>query len=287
MPVFAHSTMSPLTWAGAEVKENWEQWAAQQADLQSLDGFCFSPQTVRPASAQSPYSPGRRQRPRARPASAAAPAAGPARTPQLWSRLTGSQQDASPKQPVATEASGQTEQASSSAGHSHAADVAAQSKVKDGKVLNAACAAKTSQASSAAAGSTRGQSASQQSQPGGTSASPQPVTKNAEAAAAAGKAEARKGRPATAQPQVQSPGVFLRSARPQSAGAANVSRTKSKTVQVGVHAFNEPKPESGWVDFRAQNRMGNRVGLLSHVGSCADVAWRHAKAHICCPFLLP
>ena len=156
------------------MKENWEQWAAQQADLQSLDGFCFSVHIVRPASAQSPYSPGRRQRARARPISASPP-----RTPQLWSSLTGSQQSASHQQPVSAEASGKTAQATSSAGRSHAADNAAEREVKGGKKHSALSdgQAKTSPDSSAATRTAGGESASRQSQAGGRPGSPSQTQK--------------------------------------------------------------------------------------------------------------
>ena len=81
--------------------------------------------------------------------------------------------------------------------------------------------------------------------------------------AAAAEAVVSRRRPGTAQAQVQSPGVFLRKARPQSAGAANVSKAKKKAAHLGTQTFNEPKRETGWVDFRAQNRtsLGARVSL--------------------------
>lgn len=102
-----------------------------------------------------------------------------------------------------------------------------------------------------------------QDQAGCKSGSPQPDLV-AETAAEAGEATVSKRRPVTAHVQVQSPGVFLRKARPQSAGAANVTQARAgKAAHLGVHAFNEPRRETGWVDFRAQNRMGARVSQFS------------------------
>ena len=233
---------------GAEVKENREQWAAQQADLQSLDSFCFSTQTARPATAQSPYSLGRRPHARARPASAAVPSsAARPRTPQLWSGLTGPQQPAG--QQPSTSGAIKAKQPSSPAAQAQPADLAA--GVAQGR-QQPATAAHHANMSPAAVTDNATATAACQSHAGSRPGSP-----DAEAAGAAVTAPGNKKRPASAQPQVQTPGVFLRSARPQPAGAANVRQAKA--LQLGVNAFNEPKRDSGWVDFRAQNRMGKRV----------------------------
>ena len=82
-----------------------------------------------------------------------------------------------------------------------------------------------------------------------------------EAANAADRAAAAsRARPVTAGPQARSPGGFLRLARPQAAAAAKVAgHARLQSPNLGLHNFNEPKQESGWVDFRAQPRMGKRV----------------------------
>ena len=227
--------------------------------MQSLDSFCFSTQTDRPVSAESPYSPGRRASARARPASAAAPATRP-RTEQLWQGLTRPQQSKQLVQTedgqarIETEDSSKTVRTNSRAGPVHATDYSAEGKLSAGpkQVVVAPPDGSSTQTSCAP-----GQSQSPQDQAGSKPGSPQPVV-IAEGAAEADEAPCSK-RPVTAHVQVQSPGVFLRKARPQSAGAANVAHAKAKATQSGVHAFNEPKRETGWVDFRAQNRMGSRV----------------------------
>ena len=256
-----------MSCAGAEATEDWKQWAAQQADMQSLDSFCFSTQNERPASAQSPYSPGRRVYARARPASAAAPASRP-RTQQLWHGLTGSQQA---KPPTQAEHSSRTSiaRADSPAERMRVAE--------DSPERNKRCASpkqvvgvaahhdKPTQHSSAPIRDASGEAS--QARAGSKPGSPQPGV-IAETAAEAGEATVTRTRPVTAQVQVQSPGVFLRKARPQSAGAANVTRAKAKAAPLGVHVFNEPKRETGWVDFRAQNRMGSRVSQVTFCLCC-------------------
>lgn len=225
--------------------------------MQSLDSFCFSTENDRPASAQSPYSPGRRTHIPARPASAAAPASRP-RTQQLWQDLTRSQQA---KPPTQAEDSSRmsTARAVSPAGRVHAAENlperskrCASPKLVEGAAANHD---NPTQHSSAAARCASGEGQSPRAQAGSKPGSPKPGV--AQAAAEAG--QATRTRPVTPQLLVQSPGVFLRKARPQSAGAANVTQAKAKAAHLGVQAFNEPKRETGWVDFRAQNRMGSRV----------------------------
>ena len=90
-------------------------------------------------------------------------------------------------------------------------------------------------------------------------------TGQTEASAAASKvAAATRARAFSAQPQTKSPGSFLRNARPQSAAAANVdNHARPRLPAAGLYNFNEPKRESGWVDFRAQTRMGKRVSAPS------------------------
>ena len=246
--------------AGAEATEDWKQWAAQQADMQSLDSFCFSTQDDRPASAQSPYSPGRRTHVSARPASAAAPATRP-RTQQLWRELTRFQPA---KPPVQAENSGRTStaRADSPAGKSENSPERSKRCASPKQAEGAAAHDdKPTQHSSAAIRYASGEGHSPQAQADSKLGSPQPSA-IAEAAAEAAEATVTRTRPVTAQLQVQAPGVFLRKARPQSAGAANVTQAKAKAAHLGVQAFNEPKRETGWVDFRAQNRVGSRVSQL-------------------------
>ncbi len=94
-----------------------------------------------------------------------------------------------------------------------------------------------------------------------------PMTHQGEAAAeaaatigAAAGGSADRARPFSAQLQARAPGIFLRQARPQSAAAANVaSYARPRSPNAGVQNFNEPKQESGWVDFRAQSRRVSDV----------------------------
>lgn len=238
--------------------------------MQSLDSFCFSTQNDRPASAQSPYSPGRRVCARARPTSAATPASRP-RTQQLWHGLIRSP-EAQP--PIQAEDSSRTKtaRADSPAGRVHAAENSPErskhcASPKQVVVGVAAHHDKPTQHSSAPIRDASGEAQSPQMQagstPGSKPGSPQPRV-IAETAAEAGEATVTRTQPVTAQAQVQSPGVFLRKARPQSAGAANITqaKAKAKAAPLGMHAFNEPKRETGWVDFRAQNRTGSRVSYL-------------------------
>ena len=236
--------------------------------MQSLDSFCFSTQNDRPASAQSPYSPGRRVCARARPTSAATPASRP-RTQQLWHGLTRSPEA---KPPIQAEDSSRTKtaRADSPTGRVHAAENSPErskhcASPKQVVVGVAARHDKPTQHSSAPIRDASGEAQSPHTQagstPGSKSGSPQPGV-IAETAAEAGEATVTRTQPVTAQAQVQSPGVFLRKARPQSAGAANITQAKAKAAPLGMHAFNEPKRETGWVDFRAQNRTGSRVSYL-------------------------
>lgn len=239
--------------------------------MQPLDSFCFSTLTERPVSAQSPYSPGRRIHALARPVSAAAPATRP-RTQQLWQGLTRPQQA---KPPLQAEDSGRTNptRAGSPAGQVHAPEARSDSCGSPQQVVGvAAHHGNPTHQSSAASGLPAQEAQPPQDQAGCKSGSPQPAT-IAEAAAEAGEAPVSRRRPETAHVQVQSPGVFLRRARPQSAGAANVTQARGgKGAHLGVHAFNEPKRETGWVDFRAQNRMGARV-------SCSSLCFVLTAAH--------
>ena len=245
--------------------------------MQSVDSFCFATQNDRPASAQSPYSPGPRLNAHARPASAAAPASRP-RTQQLWQGLTRSQQA---KPSIQAEDSGRTTaaRADSPAGRGHATETSPERSKRCASpkqvVGVAAHHDKPTQNSSAPTRGASGEAPSPQGQAGSRPGSPQPGV-IAEAAAEAGETTVTKTRPVTAQVQVKSPGVFLRKARPQSAGAANVTQAKAKATHLGVHAFNEPKRETGWVDFRAQNRMGSRVSQQFHV---CYLQQQHAQLH--------
>ena len=68
--------------------------------MQPVSTYCFPAASKRPASAQSPYSPGRKAISRNRPSSAA-PASQPSRprTPQLWQHLTETQVASQPSRP--------------------------------------------------------------------------------------------------------------------------------------------------------------------------------------------
>jgi len=251
--------------AGAE-NQSWEQWAAAQADVHSLDSFCFSVPPTRPASAQSPYSPGRRGVTHIRPSSAAphTPQARP-RTPQLWSRLTDSQQDV----PDHKGCAGSTQPGAAADADCAAATTASLHSIDEelGALSNAA-GEQTAQSklvtrrSKSALGARPNSAAARKRQtktaPGAADDS---STGQTEASAAAAKpAAATRARPFSAQPQAKSPGSFLRNARPQSAAAANVgNHARPRSPAAGLNNFNEPKQESGWVDFRAQTRMAKRV----------------------------
>jgi len=257
--------------AGAE-NESWEQWAAAQADVHSLDSFCFFVQSTRPASAQSPYSPGRRGVTHIRPSSAAPQPQARPRTPQLWSRLTDSQQDVRDCKGCAV-----STQAGKTAGADCAAVATASLHSIDeelGALSSNAAAEQTAQKSKvvtrrskSALGARPNSAAARKHQtktaPGAGDESS--LTGQTEAPGAAAKvAAATRARPFSAQPQAKSPGSFLRNARPQSAAAANVANhARPRSPTVGLNNFNEPKRESGWVDFRAQNRMGKRVSAPS------------------------
>lgn len=220
--------------------------------MQSLDSFCFSIQSDRRSrKAPKPHA-------RGRPSSAAVPAATRPRSQQLWQGLTRSQQSASPKQPEQTEDSSRDASANCSPDRLRAPENSVDSET-DAQEVAAADHGKPTTASSAAVGDAPGQSQLQRAAPGLLPDGPE-LGLIAETAEATGM----RGRPGTAQAQIQSPGVFLRKARPQSAGAANVTNAKkTKAAHLGVQTFNEPKRETGWVDFRAQNRMGARVSCLS------------------------
>ena len=257
--------------AGAE-NQSWEQWAAAQADVHSLDSFCSSVPPTRPASAQSPYSPGRRGVTHICPSSAAPhiPQARP-RTPQLWSRLTDSQQDVRDHKGCA----GSNQRGKAAGADCAAAAIASLHSVDEelGALSSNAAAEQTAQSkvvtrrSKSALGARPNSGAARKRQtktaPGAADAS---STGQTEASAAAAKvAAATRARPFSAQPQAKSPGSFLRGARPQSAAAANVANhARPRSPAAGL--FNEPKRESGWVDFRAQPRVGNRVSAPSPGG---------------------
>ena len=252
--------------AGAE-NESWEQWAAAQADVHSLDSFCFSVQSTRPASAQSPYSPGRRGVTHIRPSSAAPHCKARPRTPQLWSWLTDSQQDvydhkvcAVSGQPgdiagadcaaVTTASMHSIDEELGALSSNAAAEQTAQSKLVTRRSKSALGARPNSAAARKRQTRTAPSAAEESSSAGQSEAS----------AAAAKVAAATRARPFSAQPQAKSPGSFLRNAWPQSAAAANVTNhARPRSPTAGLYNFNEPKRESGWVDFRAQNRMGKRV----------------------------
>ena len=255
--------------AGAENK-SWEQWAAAQADVHSLDSFCFSVRPTRPASAQSPYSPGWGGVTHIRPSSAAPHPQARPRTPQLWSRLTDSQQDVRDDKGCAV-----SNQPGEAAGADCAAAATASLPSIDeelGALSSNAGAEQTSQSkvvtrrSKSALGATPNSAAARKRQtkmaPG---AADESSTGQTEASAAASKvAAATRARAFSAQPQTKSPGSFLRNARPQSAAAANVdNHARPRLPAAGLYNFNEPKRESGWVDFRAQTRMGKRVSAPS------------------------
>ena len=215
--------------------------------MQSLDSFCFSIQT-------GPKT--RKAHARGRSASATVPAAARPRTQQLWQGLTvtQSQQPAHPKQSEQIDDSSRDASANSRAERLHAPDDSADSRT-DAQELAAADHGKPA---TTGLGEAPGQSQLQHAEAGSKPGSPEPGL-SAESA----EATRIRRRPGTAQAQVQSPGVFLRKARPQTAGAANVSKArKTKAAHLSVQSFNEPKGETGWVDFRAQNRMGARVSHL-------------------------
>lgn len=219
--------------------------------MQSLDSFCFSIQSdSRSPKARKPHA-------RGRPPSAAVSAASRPRSQQLWQGLTRSQQSASPKQSERTEGSSRDAPASSSAEQSHAPETSADIET-DAQEVAAADHGKPTTASFAALGHAPGQSQSQRAEAGLLAGRPESGL-----IAETGEATGMGRRLGTAQAQIQSPGVFLRKARPQSAGAANAK--KAKAAHLGVQTFNEPKRETGWVDFRAQNRMGARVSCSSVV----------------------
>ncbi|DBA94839.1 hypothetical protein WJX77_007608 [Trebouxia sp. C0004] len=248
-------------------KEIWEQWAAEQADVHSLDSFCFSVQPTRPASAQSPYSPGRRGVTNIRPSSAAPHPQALPRTPQLWSQLTDSQQDVRDHKGCAV-----TTHPGETAGADCAAAATASLHSIDeelGALSRNAAAEETAQSkvvtrgSKSALGARPNSAAARKRQTAPVAADESSSTGQTEAAAAVTRAS-----PSSAQPQAKSPRTFLRNARPQSAAAANVANhARPRSPTVGLYNFNEPKRESGWVDFRAQNRMGKRVhgGAISAV----------------------
>ena len=252
--------------AGAENK-SWEQWAAAQADVHSLDSFCFSVQPIRPASAQSPYSPGRRGVTHIRPSSAAPRPQARPRTPQLWSRLTDSQQDVRNHKGCAV-----STQPGKTAGADCAAAATASLHSIDeelGALSSNAAGGQTAQSkvatrrSKSALGARPNSTAARKPKPKtAPDAADESSTGQTEASAAAAKvAAATRARPFSAQPQAKSPGSFLRGARPQSAAAANVA-THARPRSPAAGLFNEPKRESGWVDFRAQPKVGNRVSVL-------------------------
>lgn len=256
-------------YTGAE-HASWEQWASEQTDVQSLDSFCLSAQSARPDLLQSPYSPSRRGGTPTRPSSAApCPQARP-RTPQLWSRLTNSQQDgryhkvsgvsARPVQtPRSTTASAGAEtSASNSTGEERdgvSSIAAVQRRPMSRRSKSALCSRPRSAAARRAESQALPMHEGDSSETGQARASDPPV---------AGQGPTgRRARPFSAQLQAKSPGTFLRNARPQSAAAANIAgHARPRSPSVGASNFNEPKRESGWVDFRAQNRMGSRVSLL-------------------------
>lgn len=256
-------------YTGAE-HASWEQWASEQTDIQSLDSFCVSAQSARPDLLQSPYSPGRRGGTPTRPSSAApCPQACP-RTPQLWSRLTNSPQDgrhhkvsgtsAHPVQtPRSTTASAGAETPSMNSTDEERDGVSSSAAVQKQAVSKRSKSALCSRPRTAAARRAESQALpmheGDSSETGQAHASDPPV---------AGQGPAgRRARPFSAQPQAKPPGTFLRNARPQSAAAANIAgHARPKSPSVGASNFNEPKRESGWVDFRAQNRMGTRVTPL-------------------------
>ncbi len=251
--------------AGAE-NESWEQWAAAQADVHSLDSLCFSIRPTRPASAQSPYSPGRRGVTHTRPSSAAPHPQTRPRTPQLWSRLTDSQQDV----PDHKGCAGSNQPGAAAGADCAAAATASLHSIDEelGALSSSAAAEQTAQSkivtrrSKSTFGARPNSAAARKRQtkmaPG---AAEESSTEQTKASAAAAKvAAATRARPFSAQPQGKSPGSFLRNARPQSAAAANVSNhARPRSPAAGLYNFNEPKRESGWVDFRAHNRMGKRV----------------------------
>jgi len=252
--------------AGAE-NQSWEQWAAAQADVHSLDSFCFSVQPIRPASAQSPYSPGRRGVTHIRPSSAAPHPQARPRTPQLWSRLTDSQQDVRNHKGCAV-----STQPGKTAGADCAAAATASLHSIDeelGALSSNAAGEQTAQSkvatrrSKSALGARPNSAAARKPKPKtAPDAADESSTGQTEASAAAAKvAAATRARPFSAQPQAKSPGSFLRGARPQSAAAANVA-THARPRSPAAGLFNEPKRESGWVDFRAQPKVGNRVSVL-------------------------
>ncbi len=252
--------------AGAE-NESWEQWAAAQADVHSLDSFCFSLQSTRPTSAQSPYSPGRRGVTHIRPSSAAPHPQVRPRTPQLWSRLTDSQQDVCDHKGCAVSTQpGETAGADCAAAATaslHSIDEELGARSSNAAAEQTAQSKVVTRRSKPALGGLAARKRQTKATPGAADESS--LTGQTEASAAAAKvAAASRARPFSAQPQAKSPGSFLRNARPQSAAAANVANhARPRSPTAGLYNFNEPKRESGWVDFRAQNRMGKRVSAPS------------------------
>ncbi|DBA85088.1 TPA: hypothetical protein ACH3X2_005812 [Trebouxia sp. C0005] len=249
-----------------------EQWAAAQADVHSLESFCYTVQPTRPASAQSPYSPAGRGVTHIRPSSAAPRPQARPRTPQLWSLLTDSQQDARGHKGCA----GSTQPGKTAGADCAAAATASVHSVNEelGALSSNAAAQQTAHGAtrrSKSALGARPKAAARQRQTRTVhgAADKSSSSGQTEATAAAAKVPAAtRARPSSAQPQAKSPGSFLRNARPQSAAAANVANhARPRSPTAGLYNFNEPKRESGWVDFRAQNRMGKRVhgGAISAV----------------------